>query len=126
MSSARDLAQPPTLIEEILRGEAYERGNDLAVQELIHLEPSELAKHIDDTCHGDPRCDYAGHLTDGLDDMAMVDRPKCNQLVRKLLLGEITIEDQARLNEICVKAMLAHGLHEVRAALEQARKAVRR
>jgi hypothetical protein len=110
----------PTLIEELLRDEAFDLVNRLPLIDLT-IEPTELARHIEETCNGDPRYDFVGHYADGMDDMPMVDRPKMNELVRKLLLGEITIDEQARLNELAVKAMLEHGLGQVRAALEIAR-----
>lgn len=114
--------RPTTLIEELLTDDAFDRAKRLPVLELTHLEPAELARHIDETCGGDPRYDVTGYLAEGLDDMAMVDRPRMNALVRRLLTGEITVEEQARFNELAVKAMLEHGVREVRSALELARR----
>lgn len=122
MSPAQPLIQPTTLIEEMLADDAFDRAKRLPVLELTHLEPAELARYIDETCGGDPRYDFAGHLTDGIDDMVLVDRPRMNALVRRLLTGEITVEEQARFNEIAVRAMLEHGVREVRSALELARR----
>lgn len=120
MSAASPLPRPTTLVEEILANDEYDRRNRLPVQELTHLEAEELARHIEETCNGDPRYDFGSYLTAGLDDMLIVDRKHLNLLVRKLLIGEITVQQQADLNEIMVKAMLEHGVHEVRAALNQA------
>lgn len=112
----------PTLIEEMLLDEAFDRRHRLAVLELEHLDATELDRYVSETCNGDPRYDLATHLEQGLADMKLIERPRLNELVRKLLLGQITVEEQVELNEIQVRAMLSNGLHEVRNALEQARR----
>lgn len=116
---------PTTLIEDMLADEAFDRRNRLAAIDLTHLEPSELARYVDETCKGDPRHDVVSYLTSGMDELEFAARPKLCRLVRRLLLGEITIEEQASLNELLVKAMLAQGLHNVQCALGQARRRVR-
>lgn len=120
MGNQAALNRRSTLVEEMLAEDNYDRRYGIEPLELTHLEPAELARHIEETCK-DPSGDFASFYADGLNDMAMVDRPKMNALVRRLLLGEITVEEQARLNEIAIKAMLAHGVHEVQAALDQTR-----
>jgi hypothetical protein len=112
-----------TLIDELLLNEAYDRQRRLPLVPLTHIERIELVRFVDDTCNGDPRCDFASYLCDGLADMPMIERPHVNTLIRKLLLGVITIEEQAHLNALSVRAMLQCGIHEVRAALEKARAA---
>lgn len=132
----RELLEPPkpvthaeshrtTLLEEMLADEAFDRHNRLRVIELTHLEPSELARYVDETCKGDPRHDLVSYLTEGIDELPFEARPKLCRLMRRLLVGEITIEEQCTLNEFLVKAMLAQGLHNVKYALEQARRRVR-
>lgn len=112
-----------TLIDELLLDEAYDRKRRLPMVPLSHLEPVELVRYIDETCKGDPRHDFTSYLCDGLADMPMIERPRVNDLIRKLLVGVITIEEQAHLNALCVRAMLQCGVHEVRAALDRARAA---
>ena len=110
-----------TLIDELLLDEAYDRKRHLPVAPLSHIEAVELVRFVADTCNGDPRHDFTSYLCDGLADMPMIERPHLNVLIRKLLLGVITIEEQAHLNALCVRAMLQCGVHDVRAALERAR-----
>jgi hypothetical protein len=112
-----------TLIDELLLDDTYDRQRHIPVVPLTHIEPIELVRFVDDTCKGDPRSDFASYLCDGIADMPMIERPHLNVLIRKLVLGVITIEEQAHLNALSVRAMLQCGVHDVRAALEKARAA---
>ncbi len=118
-ASTRNSVKPATLVQELIQSAACDRRHGRAPESLQHVEARELARFIDETSTA-PRDDFGSYLTAGLDDMPLADRTHFNYLTRRLLIGEITVQQQADLNEICVRAMLAFGAGEVRHAVEQA------